>query len=185
MSRRGTAGEWATPTEPRRDFHFPPTPHPPSYQSAGRRQPPPAGYADRTSHRAAPMPPFVARRHFLRDCGYGVGKAALAGLLAGRAQAQPPGANAPDPLAPKRPHFPATAKAVIHLFMAGAPSQLELFDYKPELQRRDGEAAPDAWVPTGLDPIATTDTTAAVASSERCNATAVPSSSGCARGMSG
>ncbi len=71
----------------------------------------------------------ITRRHFFRDCGYGVGKAALASLLCANAHAS----GSPGPLAPKKPHFPGKAKAVIHLFMAGAPSQLELFDYKPEL----------------------------------------------------
>ena len=83
----------------------------------------------------------ITRRHFFRDCGYGVGKAALASLLVGSA----PGAYAsgsPGPLAPKKPHFPGKAKAVIHLFMAGAPSQLELFDNKPELTRLEGKPLP-------------------------------------------
>jgi hypothetical protein len=85
--------------------------------------------------------PHVARRHFLRDCGYGVGKIALASLLANEARA----ADAPpkaDPFAPKPPHYPAKAKAVIHLFMAGAPSQLDLFDHKPELKRLEGKPIP-------------------------------------------
>src|SRR5213076_3209499 len=43
---------------------------------------------------------------------------------------------------PKRPHFPAKAKSVIYLFMAGAPSQLELFDNKPELSKWDGKLPP-------------------------------------------
>jgi hypothetical protein len=50
-------------------------------------------------------------------------------------------------LAAKAPHFPPRAKNVIYLFMAGAPSQFEMFDYKPELQRRDGETAPDSFFP--------------------------------------
>lgn len=80
----------------------------------------------------------IPRRHFFRDCGYGVGKAALASLLAGpRVAAQPP-----DPLAPKPPHFPAKARAVIHLFMAGAPSQLDLFDNKPALTKLEGQPLP-------------------------------------------
>src|SRR4051812_35106912 len=82
------------------------------------------------------------RRHFFRDCGYGVGKAALASLLAGSARAADGPATRPDPLAPKKPHFPGKAKAVIHLFMAGAPSQLDLFDYKPELARLEGKPLP-------------------------------------------
>jgi hypothetical protein len=80
---------------------------------------------------------IVARRHFLRDCGYGLGKAALASLLVdGAARA------ASDPFAPKKPHFAPKAKAVIHLFMAGAPSQLELFDYKPALTKLEGKPLP-------------------------------------------
>jgi uncharacterized protein (DUF1501 family) len=78
---------------------------------------------------------LVARRHFLQDCGYGLGKAALASLLVGEARGA-------DQFAPKKPHFPAKAKAVIHLFMAGAPSQLELFDYKPALAKLEGKPLP-------------------------------------------
>ncbi len=86
-----------------------------------------------------------ARRHFLRNCGYGVGKVALASLLAENARAaadakSPTHAN--DPFAPKKPHFAGKAKAVIHLFMAGAPSQLDLFDYKPQLQKLEGKPIP-------------------------------------------
>ncbi|CAN5310228.1 DUF1501 domain-containing protein [soil metagenome] len=81
----------------------------------------------------------IARRHFFRECGYGVGKAALASLLCANARAATPVAN---PLAPKPPHFPGKAKAVIHLFMAGAPSQLDLFDYKPELAKLEGKPLP-------------------------------------------
>src|SRR6267154_1055751 len=82
----------------------------------------------------------ITRRHFFRDCGYGVGKAALASLLCSNARAE----DAPrgDLLAPKKPHFAGKAKAVIHLFMAGAPSQLDLFDYKPELAKLEGKPLP-------------------------------------------
>jgi hypothetical protein len=84
--------------------------------------------------------PHTTRRHFFRDCGYGVGKAALASLLTGTSRLS---AAAPaDPFAPKKPHFPAKAKAVIHLFMAGAPSQLELFDPKPTLAKLEGKPLP-------------------------------------------
>ncbi len=87
---------------------------------------------------------FHSRRHFLRNCGYGVGKMALAGLLTdfGR-QGQvlgAPGGN--DLLAIKQPHFAPKAKRVIQLFMAGAPSQLELFDSKPALTRFEGKPIP-------------------------------------------
>src|SRR5215207_1237214 len=82
----------------------------------------------------------LTRRHFLRDCGIGVGKVALAAMLADAVRAS--GAASANPLAPKQPHFPAKAKRVIHLFMAGAPSQLELFDYKPELAKLEGKPLP-------------------------------------------
>jgi len=89
-----------------------------------------------------PLHTSVARRYFLRDCGVGLGKIAAAGLLAnsvpsiGRAAA--PGA----PLASRSPHFRPTAKSVIHLFMAGAPSQFELFTPKPELKKLEGKPLP-------------------------------------------
>jgi hypothetical protein len=71
-----------------------------------------------------------------------LGKIALAGLL-GEALHAPSRAAVPaDSLAPRDPHFPAKAKRVIHLFMAGAPSQLDLFDYKPELARLEGKPLP-------------------------------------------
>src|SRR5678815_6131793 len=81
---------------------------------------------------------MLARRHFLRDCGVGLGKIALGSLFVGSANAAP----AANPFARKKPHFTAKAKAVIHLFMAGAPSQLDLFDYKPELARLEGKPIP-------------------------------------------
>jgi hypothetical protein len=86
----------------------------------------------------------VTRRHFLRGCGVGLGKIALAGLLtdrlAGRALAAT--VNPAPSLLPRQPHFTPKAKRVIHLFMAGAPSQLELFDNKPELARLEGKPLP-------------------------------------------
>lgn len=85
----------------------------------------------------------VTRRHFFRDCGIGVGKMALASLLSDPLRAALRAAEArPDPLAPRPPHFPGKAKRVIHLFMAGAPSQLDLFDYKPELAKLEGKPLP-------------------------------------------
>ncbi|HEX3152193.1 MAG TPA: DUF1501 domain-containing protein [Gemmataceae bacterium] len=81
----------------------------------------------------------IVRRHFLRDCGVGLGKIALGSLLAG---ATPQAAWAANPFAPKKPHFAGKAKAVIHLFMAGAPSQLDLFDYKPALVKYAGKTIP-------------------------------------------
>ncbi len=81
----------------------------------------------------------VTRRHFLKECGVGLGKMALAGLLSESLGARGFAANA---LAPRQPHFPPKARRVIHLFMAGAPSQLDLFDYKPELTKLAGKPLP-------------------------------------------
>ena len=84
------------------------------------------------------------RRHFFQDCGIGVGKIALASLMAGgtnRALAAAP-SPATSPMAPRSTHFRATAKRVIYLFMAGAPSQLEMFDYKPKLAELAGKPIP-------------------------------------------
>ena len=83
-------------------------------------------------------PNYHSRRHFLRDCGLGLGKISLGGLLSGAI----PAARAAESLAPRQPHHAPRAKRVIHLFMAGAPSQLELFDYKPELKKLQGRPLP-------------------------------------------
>ncbi|HEV3387042.1 MAG TPA: DUF1501 domain-containing protein [Gemmata sp.] len=86
------------------------------------------------------------RRHFFRDCGVGVGALALNALLArenqGADTSRPP---RKDPLAPKKPHFTPKAKAVIYLFMAGAPSQLELFEPKPKLNELSGQKVPESF----------------------------------------
>ncbi len=92
-----------------------------------------------------PSAVHVARRHFLHECGVGLGKAALGSLLAGSmGQLALADAAPANPLAPKPAHFPGKAKAVIHLFMAGAPSQLDLFDYKPELKKLEGKPLPES-----------------------------------------
>jgi len=83
----------------------------------------------------------LTRRHFLRDCGIGLGKVALASLLA-EGSLPHAAAAAVNPMQPRQPHYPGKAKAVIHLFMAGAPSHLDLFDPKPELTRMDGKPLP-------------------------------------------
>jgi len=86
--------------------------------------------------------PYLARRQFLQDCRIGIGKIAAAGLLANGMSRSATGATQDKLLAPKQPHFNPTAKAVIHLFMAGAPSQLELFDEKPTLSKLEGQPLP-------------------------------------------
>ena len=80
----------------------------------------------------------ATRREMLQASAAGFGYLALASLLAESAAAQP----AVDPLAPRRPHFPARAKRVIFLFMKGGPSHVDTFDYKPLLQRHHGQAYP-------------------------------------------
>jgi len=90
----------------------------------------------------------VTRRHFFRQAGFGIGAAALSSLinqsLAGGLQATPnPAISAKNPLAPKPPQFSAKAKSIIYLFMAGAPSQVDLLDCKPRLQQLDGQDCPE------------------------------------------
>ena len=84
------------------------------------------------------------RRHFFADCGVGVGKIALASLMARTASASSDDEATGDAAGadPKRPHFAPRAKRVIYLFMAGAPSQLETFDYKPKLAELEGQPIP-------------------------------------------
>ena len=84
-------------------------------------------------------PKEVSRRWFFEQCGVGLGSMALANLLAEAGLADTPRT---DPLAPKKPPLPAKAKNVIFLFMAGAPSHLELFDYKPQLAKFNGTLPP-------------------------------------------
>ncbi len=86
----------------------------------------------------------VNRRQFFDACGVGVGKIALASLLADASSASSNAAPSAPPAAmlPKAAHSPGKARAVIQLFMAGAPSQLELFDYKPELAKLEGKPLP-------------------------------------------
>lgn len=107
----------------------------------------------------------VTRRHFFRQAGFGIGSAALTTLLnryafaatrsgAPMTASTAAGASAVDaaevasaaaaanPLAPKPPMFAPKAKSIIYLFMAGAPSQVDLLDYKPKLQQLDGQGIP-------------------------------------------
>src|SRR3954452_19811995 len=94
------------------------------------------------------MPPenpllLRTRRHFFRDCGVGLGSIALASLLnEGRAAGPDPS----DPLGVRKGHHPAPARSVIFLFMAGGPSQLELFDPKPRLQALHGQPVPAEFI---------------------------------------
>ena len=96
------------------------------------------------SHELLPSNLERTRRHFFQDCGVGLGKLALAGLLSdglsGRSARAMEATG--DLLGVRPPHFHGKARAVIHLFMAGAPSHLDLFDYKPALVKHDGKPIP-------------------------------------------
>jgi hypothetical protein len=83
-----------------------------------------------------------SRREFLRSSGIGLGALAL-GTLLEKSLAAGQAAHAPvDPLAPRLAHFAPRATSVIYLHMIGAPSQLDLFDHKPQLARFDGQPCP-------------------------------------------
>ncbi len=90
----------------------------------------------------------ITRRQFFSQCRMGLGAIALASLLkhSAAAGAAPSVASVGNPLTPKQGHFPPRAKNVIYLFMAGGPSQLELFDYKPKLIELNGQAIPDSYI---------------------------------------
>src|SRR5579863_7264746 len=79
----------------------------------------------------------LTRRHFFRQTGFGIGSLALGSLLNDRLFAQ-----AANPTAARPPHFAPKTKQIIYLFMAGAPSQLDLLDYKPALNKYNGEPVP-------------------------------------------
>ncbi len=98
---------------------------------------------------------YISRRHFLQQCGLSLGGMALGSFLGGCN----PSTNAPNfaadtgllidpinPFTPRMPHFAPKAKSIIYLHMAGAPSQLELFDYKPELTKMDGQSCPPSFL---------------------------------------
>jgi hypothetical protein len=88
------------------------------------------------------------RRQFFKRCTTGMGALALASLADGRllarAAASPAGASAANPMAVRPSHFPARAKAMIYIHMAGSPSQLDLFDYKPKLIELNGQPCPES-----------------------------------------
>src|SRR6476659_6454070 len=90
-------------------------------------------------HFASPEASYRSRREFLARAGGGFGLLALADLLrAEEDRGDKPRGSQEDPLAPKKPHFAGKAKAVIWLFMNGGPSQVDTWDHKPELEKRDG-----------------------------------------------
>jgi len=83
----------------------------------------------------------LTRRHFFHDCGLGLGRVGLASAMAG-GFGNLAKAAVSNPLSPRDTHFGPKAKRVIFMFMAGAPSQLELFDDKPKLRELDGKPIP-------------------------------------------
>jgi hypothetical protein len=86
-----------------------------------------------------------SRRHFIKESAMGLGALALGALIGcgkSSSSATQIAFDPAHPLAAKLPPFPGKAKSVIYLHMAGAPSQLELFDYKPELMKMDGQDCP-------------------------------------------
>jgi len=88
---------------------------------------------------AIPLGHFCSRRDFLSRTGSGAGMIGLASLLESTARAA---ADEVNPLAPKKPHVAAKAKSVIWLFMNGGQSQVDTWDYKPELAKFDGKELP-------------------------------------------
>ncbi|MGE3807621.1 MAG: DUF1501 domain-containing protein, partial [Gemmataceae bacterium] len=84
------------------------------------------------------MIPYLSRRAALKSMASGFGYLAFAGLAH-----QSRAAKDDNPLAPRAGHFPARAKRVIFLCMNGGPSHVDLFDYKPELQKRAGQLMND------------------------------------------
>ena len=94
----------------------------------------------------------LSRRQVLKAGSAGFGYLALAALLGkSHATAAAAATDAPpiSPLAPKAPHFPAKAKRIIFLFMQGAISQMDTFEYKPQLQADDGKVGPGGGTLTG------------------------------------
>jgi hypothetical protein len=84
---------------------------------------------------------FLTRRQFLSRVGMGMGALSLAGMIDPRhlLGAQPDAQLIPGPLTPRPSHFPAKAKAIIHIFAQGAPSHIDTWDPKPALTRMNGK----------------------------------------------
>lgn len=92
-------------------------------------------------------PNNCSRRHFLGSTSAGFGALAMAALTQWNgqvAQAAPPVIDPLRPFAPRKPVLPAKAKSVIFLFLVGGPSQVDSFDYKPELQKLGGKPVPES-----------------------------------------
>jgi hypothetical protein len=88
---------------------------------------------------------FLTRRHFLKQSTAGIGAIALASLFKNETIGAALAASG-NPLAPRQPQFPGKAKRVIYLHLTGSPPHLDLWDYKPELVKRDGQDCPDEFL---------------------------------------
>ncbi len=99
-------------------------------------------------HSLNPEHLFYNRRKFLNRCGMGMGAVALSGLFGKALGVEAPSPSSLNPLAPRKPHFPAKAKRVIHLFMNGGPSQVDTFDPKPMLTKYNGQMLPGDYIKT-------------------------------------
>ena len=88
----------------------------------------------------------LTRRHFFGRCLLGLGGIALGSMLGGKKLFGADRGVTTNPMAPQKPMFAARAKNVIFLFMAGGPSQLELFDYKPKLAELNGQPIPQSFI---------------------------------------
>src|SRR6185503_11283264 len=86
----------------------------------------------------------ITRRQFFGRCATGIGSLALASLLNERAFGAKTPVAADNPLAPRGPHFEPRARRAIYIHMAGSPSQLDLFDYKPKLNELNGKPCPES-----------------------------------------
>ena len=87
----------------------------------------------------------VTRRHFLSGAGVGLGALALSSLMGEKSQADIP-INATQPLMQRQPQLAPRAKRVIYLHLTGSPPNLDVYDYKPELVKRDGQECPQEFL---------------------------------------
>src|SRR5438477_854714 len=102
-----------------------------------------------SNHRPRLEDSLLTRREMLCRCGMGFGAMALAGLMGEIGLMAPAEASEyHGPLVSRKPHFPAKAKRVIHLFMNGGPSHVDIFDPKPLLQKLAGKPLPMTNLPT-------------------------------------
>jgi hypothetical protein len=94
------------------------------------------------------LPTPISRRAALKSASAGFGYLALAGMLGQNSASASTSESSEKPLAPKAPHFPAKAKRIIFLFMQGATSQMDTWEYKPKLQADDGKVGPGGGILT-------------------------------------